>query len=191
MKSSKIVKFALLIAVLFAGFALAINQQAFAQHGGEEEVVEEVILDINPLHPTFPLLDEAGDHVLDSGNPASTINSCGGCHDAEFIASHSFHSDVGLSNMTEPGETGNGRSWDTSAGLFGKWNPITYRYLSPQGDDTVDLTTAEWVQLFGVRHAGGGPAQYDQDGNLLTTIAPDAGNVEASIIDENGIPLAE
>jgi len=186
MKSSKIVKFALLIAVLFAGFALAINQQAFAQHGGEEEVVEEVILDINPLHPTFPLLDEAGDHVLDSGNPASTINSCGGCHDAEFIASHSFHSDVGLSNMTEPGETGNGRSWDTSAGLFGKWNPITYRYLSPQGDDTVDLTTAEWVQLFGVRHAGGGPAQYDQDGNLLTTIAPDAGNVEASIIDENG-----
>ncbi len=190
MKSSTIVKYVLLITLLFAGLAAAVTQQALAQHGGEEEVVEEVELDINPMHPTFPLLDEDGNHVLDSGNPISTIQTCGGCHDAEFIADHSFHTDVGLSGMTAPGETGNGRAWDTSAGLFGKWNPITYRYLSPTEDQTVDLTTAEWIQLFGARHVGGGPAQYNRDGIPLTAVAPDTDNIEASIINEDGESVA-
>ena len=39
----------------------------------------------SPLHPTFPLLDENGENVLDTDNPASTMKTCGNCHDAEFI----------------------------------------------------------------------------------------------------------
>lgn len=136
-----------------------------------------------PMHPDFPLLDADGVNVLESGAAVSTMNTCGACHDADFIQEHSFHADVGLSEMGAPGSIAGGRSWDTSPGNFGKWNPLTYRYLSPQGDEIVDMTTAEWVQSLGARHAGGGPAQYSRDGRLLTDLEPDAGNVETSIHD--------
>jgi len=112
------------------------------------------------FHPAYPFLDKEGVNVLESGNPVSTMVTCGACHDTEFIVEHSFHVDVGLSDMTDPGETASERAWDSSPGLFGRWNPLTYRYLSPEGDERLDLTTAEWVQLFGVRHVGGGPAEY-------------------------------
>ncbi len=80
----------------------------------------------SPLHPTFPLLDESGENVLETGNPVSTLNTCGACHDAEFIVSHSYHADVGLEDIRNPGQTASERPWDTSPGLFGKWNPISY-----------------------------------------------------------------
>jgi thiosulfate reductase cytochrome b subunit len=113
----------------------------------------------NVIHPTFPFLDENGENVLDSGKAVSTMETCGQCHDAAFIEEHSYHADVGFNNFTNPGETGSGRAWDTSPGLYGRWNPITYRYLSPKGDENIDLTTAEWVRTLGVRHVGGGPAE--------------------------------
>ncbi|MEJ2485966.1 MAG: cytochrome b/b6 domain-containing protein [Anaerolineales bacterium] len=115
----------------------------------------------SPFHPTFQFLDQNGVSVLESGNPVSTMETCGQCHDTEFIAQHSFHSDAGLSRTVPAGETSSGRPWDTSPGLYGKWNPITYRYLSPEGDKITDLTTAEWIQTLGLRHVGGGPAQSE------------------------------
>lgn len=102
----------------------------------------------SPLHPTFPLLDKEGNNVLDSGNPVSTTETCGQCHDSAFIEEHSFHAQVGQNEIPE-----SGRAWDTGTGLFGRWNPITYRYLSPE-----DLSTEEWVKTIGLRHVGGGPA---------------------------------
>ena len=124
----------------------------------------------SPLHPLFPLLDAEGVNVLESDEPVSTMQTCGACHDAEFIAGHSFHADVGLESLTEPGDVDGGRVWDYSTGYFGQWNPITYRYLSPAGDKIIDMTTAEWMQSFGIRHAGGGPAVYSQDGTLLNEL---------------------
>jgi thiosulfate reductase cytochrome b subunit len=171
-----------ILGLMLLVLAFALSQTVVAQDGEDEVVTETAVLQTS-LHPTFPLLDEDGSHVLDSGKPVSTMQTCNECHDAEFIASHSFHADVGLSAMTEPGETGNGRAWDTSPGLFGKWNPITYRYLSPFPDANTDLTTADWVKVFGVRHAGGGPAQYSQDGTPLTELTPNNSNIEASIVD--------
>lgn len=135
------------------------------------------------FHPTFPLLDEEGENVLDSGKPASTMETCGACHDAKFIAQHSFHTDVGLSDLTVPGGTGSGRDWDTSPGLFGRWNPLNYRYLSPLGDENVDLTTAEWLQLLGVRHVGGGPAVYGRNGERLEDLPIREGDLETHIVD--------
>ena len=114
------------------------------------------------MHPTFPLLDREGDNVLQSGEPISTMQTCGGCHDTEYIVSHSFHADVGLGNRTEPGETASGRAWDMSAGLYGRWNPMVYRYLSPIDDERVDLTAEAWIRIFGARHVGGGPAAQDR-----------------------------
>lgn len=136
-----------------------------------------------PLHPTFPLLDANGNHVLDSEQPLSTMTTCGQCHDTEFITTHSFHSDLGLNAVTDPGNQEGGQPWDISPGLFGKWNPITYNYLSPEGDERVDLTTADWIKRFGSRHAGGGPAETSRTGESLLDLAPDDSNVETSTVD--------
>lgn len=193
----KFVHYVLLVAVLLLALLLVVNQRVLAQHG-DGNVNNEVVEPTPPpaplipsLHPAIPLLDAEGNHVLDSGNPLSTITTCSGCHDADFIATHSFHSDVGLGSLGEPGSTKNGRAWDMSLGLFGKWNPITYRYLSSEVGEHTDLTTADWVKMFGVRHAGGGPAQYSRNGQELTELVVSAENIETSTIDPvTGQPIA-
>lgn len=114
------------------------------------------------MHPSFPLLDSNGDNVLNTGNAISTTNTCGGCHDTDYISTHSFHTSVGYDELVTAGSTATGRAWDTSPGLYGRWNPMVYRYLSPAGDEKVDLTTEEWIQLFGARHVGGGPAENNR-----------------------------
>ena len=137
----------------------------------------------SPFHPTFPLLDNEGNHVLESGNPVSTMETCGACHDADFIVDHSYHASAGTLDLVPPGETTTGRPWDISPGLFGNWNPLMYRYLSPQGDERVDLTTAGWIMTYGPRHVGGGPAVYSRDGTRLTDLEHRPGDVETSILD--------
>ena len=166
-----------LVAVVLAVFSalllgLLLREQPAAAQGG------------SPLHPQFPLLDADGQNVLDSGAPISTMNTCGGCHDAVFIAGHSFHVDAGLSALGEPGAAG-GHSWDLSPGLFGEWDPLTYRYLSPQGAQVVDLTTAEWIQTLGARHVGGGPATTARSGEPLVDLPPSTarGGVETTLVD--------
>ena len=84
----------------------------------------------SPIHPTFALLDVDGVNVLDSGAPVSTMVTCGQCHDTDYIASNSFHTDLGFSDQVAPGQVPGGQAWDTSAGLYGKWDPLTYRYLT-------------------------------------------------------------
>lgn len=126
----------------------------------------------SPIHPTFSLLDQSGVNVLASGNPVSTMKTCGQCHDTEFIAGHSYHADLGLSDFTQPGQTGSGRPWDVSPGAYGKWNPLLYRYLSLPGDEKLDLGTADWIRLFGERHTGGGPAVFSREGRPLEELAP-------------------
>ena len=73
-----------------------------------------------------------------------------------------------------PDKPQSGRPWDTSPGVFGRWNPLIYRYLSPAGDEQIDLGTAAWIQLLGARHVGGGPAWLSRDGRPLDTLQ--AGN---------------
>ena len=138
---------------------------------------------ISPLHPTFALLDEDGTNVLESGKPVSTMNTCGACHDAEFIVSHSFHADVGLQDFGAPGQTVSERPWDTSPGLFGKWNAISYRYLSPAGDDLIDLGTADWLRTIGIRHVGGGPATTSREGTPLQSLVNTPGDPQTNIQD--------
>jgi thiosulfate reductase cytochrome b subunit len=132
----------------------------------------------SPLHPTFALLDDQGINVLESGQPISTMQTCGQCHDTAFIVSHNFHADLGLSAYQAKDGT-----WDTSTGDFGKWNPLTYRYLSQNGDSRTDLTTPEWLMRFGERVPGGGPATTSRDGRPLTSLTPSAANPETSILD--------
>lgn len=125
----------------------------------------------SPLHPTFALLDANGVNVLESNAAVSTMQTCGQCHDTTFIQSHAFHSDLGLSDY-EPTT-----DFNSSTGTFGKWDPLTYRYLSQPGDELLDLSTAEWLMLNGERVVGGGPAVTSRNGTPLTDItannAPD------------------
>lgn len=168
-----------LIALLGLIALLLVAQQTLAQ----DETPTEPTPTGPPLHPNFALLDAAGNNVLETNEPISTMNTCGSCHDTAFIAEHSFHVDAGLSEMSAPGETGNGRSWDISTGTFGKWNPLVYHYLTPEGDDTVDLTTPGWLMLFSDRHVGGGPAVTSREGEPLLSLAPDTNSLDASAID--------
>ena len=66
----------------------------------------------------------------------------------------SFHADLGYSTSTAPGKVPNGQPWETSTGLYGNWDPITYRYLSPDGDQRIDLTPVEWLKLNAARIVG-------------------------------------
>jgi thiosulfate reductase cytochrome b subunit len=136
-----------------------------------------------PIHPQFPLLDADGANVLDSGEPLSTMTTCGSCHETEFIATHSSHASVGLNSFSDPGQQSSGQPWDLSPGLFGKWNAITYNNLSAEGDEIVDLTTADWIKRFGSRHAGGGPSVYSRDGRSLLELVPGTDSVETSTVD--------
>jgi hypothetical protein len=131
------------------------------------------------LHPTFALLDKNGENVLDSGQPLSTMQTCGQCHDTEFIQSHAFHSDLGLSDYKENG------GYNASTGTFGKWDPLTYRFLSQAGDERLDLSTAEWLTLYGQRVIGGGPSTTSRDGLSLSDLNMDASNPETSILNGN------
>ncbi len=165
-------------AALAAGL-LALAARPVAAQTGETTPVASTG---SPLHPTFPLLDAGGENVLTSAQPVSTMKTCGACHDTAFIAGHSFHADVGLSDLA--GGAGQGfQPWDSSPGLFGRWDPLTYRYLSPEGDERIDLTTAEWLQTLGLYHAGGGPAETGRGGAALTALPEDASPAETSIID--------
>jgi thiosulfate reductase cytochrome b subunit len=139
-----------------------------------------------PLHPTFKLLDETGENVLKTGNPVSTMQTCGACHDTAFIASHSFHTDVGLSATTAPGKLATGHPWDTSPGYFGQWNALTYRYLSPDGDARIDLTTPAWIEVMGARQVGGGPAVTSRSGTSLLNLGNKASVTDTQIVDASG-----
>ncbi len=132
----------------------------------------------SPIHPAFALLDANGENVLASAAPLSTMQTCGQCHDADFIVSHSYHADVGLSDYSPSPE-----SWNASPGMFGQWNPLTYRYLSQESDERLDLSTAEWIMLYGERFASGGPAESSRSGEPLSSLIPSASNPESSYLD--------
>ena len=172
--------------ILILGGLFLLSGVAGFLFGGNDAFAKFALIperQIAALHPTFPLLDEDGGNVLETGLPVSSMNTCGACHDTEFIAGHSYHAEVGLDDFSPPGQIPGSRPWDTSPGLFGKWNPLTYRYLTPQGDDRIDLTTAGWIQQLGIRHVGGGPATTAQDGTPLSTLDPKTGDLQSSILD--------
>ena len=133
------------------------------------------------IHPDFALLDAKGVNVLESNGAVSTMQTCGQCHDTEFIQTHAFHSDLGLNDYVS-----NATTLDNGNGLFGAWDPMTYRFLSTANDERLDLSTAEWLMLNGSRIVGGGPAETARTGETLTDLAPSKTNPETAILNENG-----
>ena len=143
---------------------------------------------VSPLHPTFSFLDAAEVNVLESGQPVSTMKTCGVCHDTAYIEQHNFHADLGLADIQANTQI-NDRAWDFSNGTFGNWDPLTYRYLSKSGDELLDLGTPEWLMLFGGRFTGGGPATTGRNGLPLTEQVANKSNPETSYLNpETGKP---
>jgi thiosulfate reductase cytochrome b subunit len=134
----------------------------------------------SPLHPIFALLDKNGENVITSGEAISTMQTCGQCHDTDYIQQHAFHSDLGLSDYQ------NTTAFNVSTGTFGKWNPLTYRYLSQTGDERLDLGTPEWLMLFGDKIVGGGPATTARNGEPLESTAQRLDNPETTVLAEDG-----
>lgn len=108
-------------------------------------------------HPAVVLLDDSGAPVSKSGDAVSPMRTCGLCHDTEYIATHNYHAAAGA------GEPGGAHTWDSGRGLWGQWNPITYR----QPDNAAD-----WIRTFGSRHVGGGPAAEDVELNCFVCHLP-------------------
>lgn len=133
------------------------------------------------LHPNFAMLDAQGANVLASGQAVSPMKSCGQCHDTDYIASHAFHSDLGLSSFASSRST-----WNSSPGLFGQWDPLRYRYLTQSGDERLDLSTAGWLMLNGERVVGGGPATTSRTKKQLTALKSNIDDPETSILNASG-----
>jgi thiosulfate reductase cytochrome b subunit len=111
-----------------------------------------VDLAANELHPDFPLLDVEGRPVLLSGRPLSTMRTCGECHDTAYIESSSDHADAGAAQL----DSGRQRhDWAAGPGYFGGWDPLRYDDVV-SGEGKVNLDA--WLQRYGPRHVGGGPA---------------------------------
>ena len=162
------------------GLAMSLLLSLPAQAAGPR-VAAPVQPPVKTFHPDFALLDAQGLNVLASGRAVSTMKSCGQCHDADYIARHSFHSDLGLSSF-KSASTG----LHSGPGLFGQWDPLRYRFLSTAGDARIDLSTPDWLMLFGPRVAGGGPGTTSRGGQPLESLAPLADNPETAHLDATG-----
>ncbi|MCJ7814434.1 MAG: hypothetical protein MUP31_00125, partial [Xanthomonadales bacterium] len=55
----------------------------------------------NDFHPEFPLLDASGELVVETGRPMAMMQTCGACHDTQFIKDSSDHL---AADVFEPGE---------------------------------------------------------------------------------------
>ena len=106
----------------------------------------------NELHPEVPLLDAAGNKVVDSAAPLSTMTTCGECHDTAYIEASSDHADAGASMLGQPDKH---HEWVAGPGYFGGWDPL--RYDTVAADEQGRIEIAAWLQRYGARHIGGGP----------------------------------
>ena len=169
--------------LIILGLLIAVT--AFSIRGALAKSEPAPVRQISPLHPTFALLDIAGKNVLESSAAVSTMKTCGQCHDADFIQKHAFHSDLGLSSYkrSSPVDNQDGEL-NSSNGMFGQWDPLTYRFLSQKGDERLDLSTAEWLELNGARVVGSGPATTSREGAVLTSVASNPNDPESSILKE-------
>lgn len=165
--------------LLTGGFAIG-AQQVWARTLAAPRLA--VVGQLSPLHPNFVLLDSKGVPVLTSGAAVSTMRTCGTCHETAYITEHSFHADLGLADFANP-NVDLAQPWDSSRGLFGKWDALAYRYLSPAGAERLDLGTAEWLMRHGERVAGGGPATTTRDGAPLTALVAQLTDPETTVLD--------
>ncbi len=132
------------------------------------------------VHPAIPLLDEAGKHVLDSGNPYSSRTSCGtsGCHNYEQIT-HAFHFQMGRDEASDDFGEKRGLPNLVSPGYFGGYNcmggnnpDMLAKKKNESAADFSDRGAAGFVQRCASCHMGGGWMEHDRNGNRYDETDP-------------------
>lgn len=144
-------------------------------------------------HPEFLMRDSAGDSVLESGQPLSTVKTCGHCHDSSFIAANSDHADSGASQLYENGRP---QPWIAGPGFYGGWDAI--RYPADFLDENGSVDPAAWLEAVGEHHVGGGPVEHLVEMNCLMCHSDiEDHSARATALEEgnfawaNSLPLAE
>ena len=130
------------------------------------------------LHPAIPILDEQGEHVLDSGKNYSARTTCGDCHDYDAITS-AFHFDMGRREARDDFGTNHGVSTLVSPGYFGGYNcmggsnPDTLASkVNASEADFKDKGAAGWIQRCSGCHTGGGWMEKDRNGKRYDETDP-------------------
>lgn len=121
-------------------------------------------------HPSIPLLDEDGKHVLDSNKPYSSKQSCGGCHDYEKIT-HAYHFEQGRDETSDDYGEKSGLTHLVGPGYFGGYNCMgsdapdaLAKKSNTSASDFSDHGAAGYVQRCANCHSGGGWMEKDRDG---------------------------
>lgn len=125
--------------------------------------------------PPFHLFDEEGNIIdpikgINVDKPYSPKQTCGKCHDYEKIT-QGYHFQQGADEKPTTDQSKR-YQWALSPGNFGgTWcSPAPlYRYLSPKENSspqTIDLTPMTFITAgCGSCHPGGGPLEFDRNGN--------------------------
>ncbi|MBT8050089.1 MAG: cytochrome b/b6 domain-containing protein [Gammaproteobacteria bacterium] len=144
-------------------------------------------------HPEFMMRDGEGESVLESGQPLSTVATCGHCHDTDFIVANSDHADSGASHLYENGRP---HPWVAGPGFYGGWDAI--RYPSDFLDESGNVDPAAWLKVLGEHHPGGGPVNELVEMNCLmchSNIEDHSARADALAAGNfawaNSLPLAE
>ncbi len=126
------------------------------------------------LHPAIPLVDEDGQHVLDSGKPYSTRMSCGngaggGCHDIDAI-SNAYHFEMGRDESNDKFGSYRGIPQLVSPGYFGGYNCMLKnnpQWLSKKSNaspaEFLDYGAPGLIKACAECHNGGGFAEKDRN----------------------------
>ncbi|AEB07968.1 multiheme c-type cytochrome [Desulfobacca acetoxidans] len=124
--------------------------------------------------PPFKLRDEQGQiidpvHGINDKVPYSPRQTCGACHNYQLIT-EGFHFTQGKGEAL-PKEYGERYNWVLFPGNYGgNWcSPAPlYRQLAPKKNTNprmIDMTSFDFVTAScGACHPGGGPLEYDRDG---------------------------
>lgn len=124
------------------------------------------------LHPAIPLLDESGDHVLNSGKAYSSKMSCesSSCHDYEKITS-AFHFESGRNEASDDYGAKHGMPQLVSPGYFGGYNcmggnnpDLLAKKNNSSEADFMDHGSAGLIKRCSSCHAGGGWQEKDREG---------------------------
>ena len=116
--------------------------------------------------------------------PFSTAATCGSCHDYEEITS-GYHFQMGWDVVADDFGVAEGKPWQISDGMLGKWCPLYLRQIAKKDNETpeaIDLTVYDFIGFSagngsdvpcGGCHPGGGGLEYDRDGNRYDEVLAD------------------
>lgn len=180
----------LLLSLFFGNIFPVIDQAAKAGEILTSKVAdrshEELALrDFMAVCPPFFLKDEDGTiidplHGINQDRPYSPKKTCGACHDYDLITS-AYHFQQGKNEKIKP-ELAAAYSWMSSPGNYGgRYCTVApnFRQLARKKNKNareIDLSSFEFAKACSECHPGGGPLEYDRDGNRYDRYAKDPAN---------------